>query len=104
MDELEKRGLYDRRNPTGPLPTNMRPEMNAALDGEGVGEEAVEVVFDALVGDAMGGARSARGGRLLTVEELVRTFGGRDAIDYYGFLELVGDSHIQWPRYSSAGE
>lgn len=103
MDELERRGLYDRRNPTGPLPTNLRPEMNKVLEKEGLGEDAVDVVFDALVGDA-GSSASAGGEKIVTREELKRVFGERDAIDYYGFLELVGNNNINWPRYWSPGD
>ena len=100
MDELERRGLYDRRNPTGPLPTNLRPEMNRVLEKEGLGEDAVDVVFGALVGDAF----TVGGDRRLTREELERVFGERDVIDYYGFLELVGNNNINWPRYWSPGD
>jgi len=111
MDELERRGLYDRRNPTGPLPTNLRPEMNKVLEKEGLGEDTVDVVFDALVGaggdaggSSAGAATSAGGESLLTREGLERVFGERDVIDYYGFLELVPNNRINWPRYWSSGD
>ena len=28
------RGLYDRRNPAGPLPTSLRPALDALIDAE----------------------------------------------------------------------
>ena len=50
MEELERRGLYDRRNPTGPLPTSLRPQLNAALQREGVNARTTDRIFDALGG------------------------------------------------------
>mmetsp|Transcript_24027 Transcript_24027/g.44131 ORF Transcript_24027/g.44131 Transcript_24027/m.44131 type:complete len:220 (+) Transcript_24027:25-684(+) len=93
MDELERRELYDRRNPTGPLPTSLRPKLNAILNKEGIEDSASNAIFRALAGDF--------GAEKLTYYELDRTFQGRDAIDYYGFLDLVGNKNINWPKYSS---
>ena len=90
MYELESRGLYDRRNPAGPLPTSLRPRLNDILNREGIDPVAAEVVFRALSG----------GRDLLTDEALRETFGeGRESLDYYGFVGLVGESRISWPRY-----
>ena len=93
MDELEARGLYDRRNPTGPLPTSLRPKLNAILNGEGIDDNASRVLFGALAGDFAA--------EQLTKEGLSRSFGGESVIDYYGFLDLVGNSNINWPRYAA---
>lgn len=84
MEELEQRGLYDRRNPTGPLPTSLRPDLNRLLQQEGVSENAVNLLFDRL---AAGTSGTATGDSL---------FQRRQAIDYYDFLEFLGKNSIEW--------
>mmetsp|Transcript_31927 Transcript_31927/g.67124 ORF Transcript_31927/g.67124 Transcript_31927/m.67124 type:complete len:218 (-) Transcript_31927:91-744(-) len=93
MDEIERRGMYDRRNPTGPLPTSLRPKLNTILNREGIGDDTSNVIFGALAGDF--------DAEQLTQDELKRTFEGRSSIDYYGFLDLVGNKNINWPKYAS---
>mmetsp|Transcript_53847 Transcript_53847/g.161119 ORF Transcript_53847/g.161119 Transcript_53847/m.161119 type:complete len:102 (-) Transcript_53847:281-586(-) len=88
MDELEERRLYDRRNPTGPLPTSLRPKINALLEREGFNDVAVDRVFSALSG----------GMERITLESLKEAYRGEDALDYYGFIKLVGNENIYWPR------
>mmetsp|Transcript_37101 Transcript_37101/g.54547 ORF Transcript_37101/g.54547 Transcript_37101/m.54547 type:complete len:208 (-) Transcript_37101:303-926(-) len=89
MNELESRGLFDRRNPTGPLPTSLRPKLNAELDREGVDPETSSVVFKVLAG----------GKNELTSAQLDEAFNGKDVLDYYEFLELIGSDGIRWPKY-----
>jgi hypothetical protein len=89
MDELERRGLYDKRNPTGPLPTSLRPKLNQQLGQEGVDPVVVERVFKAINGGSGGD---------LTVERLKEAFQGQDALDYYSFLDLIGKESIVWPE------
>lgn len=93
MAELERRRLYDRRNPTGPLPTSLRPVLNAQIGEEDVDPLAVRACFRALRGDGDG---------RLTAERLAQTFrkasGGEDVLDYYSFLELVKQAtRVFWP-------
>jgi len=85
MEELEHYGLYDPRNPTGPLPTSLRPKLNTLLQNEGVDSAISEKVFQALGG---------KNGKL-DFEQLQHTF--NSDIDYYGFLELIGKETIIWP-------
>eukprot|EP00541_Cyclophora_tenuis_P009417 CAMPEP_0116571178 /NCGR_PEP_ID=MMETSP0397-20121206/17405_1 /TAXON_ID=216820 /ORGANISM="Cyclophora tenuis, Strain ECT3854" /LENGTH=213 /DNA_ID=CAMNT_0004099225 /DNA_START=1100 /DNA_END=1738 /DNA_ORIENTATION=- len=82
-EELEQRGLYDRRNPTGPLPTSLRPNLNRILQQEGVSQDAVDLVFDRLAGT----------NGILNADFL---FQGRPTIDYYDFLEFLGKKSITW--------
>ena len=89
MDELERRGLYDRRNPTGPLPTSLRPKLNQQLEKENIDQYVVERAFVALNGGNKGD---------LTVEHLQETFRGHDALDYYSFLDLIGKDSVVWPQ------
>ena len=101
MAELEARALYNPRNPAGPLPTSLRPALNAALDEEGVQPAAARDIFAALAG--AGGGDGTR----LSAAVLERAFAGAaeedgsDArtIDYYGFLRIVGKTRVEWPRY-----
>jgi hypothetical protein len=88
MEELEQRGFYDRRNPTGPLPTSLRPQLNQALQNEGVNSEASDRVFDALV---WGGEMNSK----LSVVQIEKIFG--NGMDYYGFLDLIGKESVVWP-------
>jgi hypothetical protein len=87
MDQLEDRGLYDKRNPTGPLPTSLRPQLNRVLQQEGVEPVVSDRVFRSLGG---------QNGQL-RVEQLKQFFSDVDGIDYYGFLELIGKDSITWP-------
>ena len=88
MDELEARGLYDRRNPTGPLPTSLRPKLNQQLEQEGINPAVVDRVFLMFNGGKPGE---------LTYERLRETFQGKEALDYYSFVELFGKESISWP-------
>jgi hypothetical protein len=85
MEALESRGFYDKRNPTGPLPTSLRPTLNAALDREGVDARTSDKIFDALGGT---------NGRLES-EKIAAVFSHN--LDYYGFLDLIGKESVIWP-------
>jgi len=84
MEELEQRGLYDRRNPTGPLPTSLRPNLNRVLQQEGVSQVAIDLLYD----------RLTNAGVVLATGDAL--FQGRHAIDYYDFLEFLGKNSITW--------
>lgn len=88
MDELEARGLYDRRNPTGPLPTSLRPKLNQQLEQEGIDPAVVDRVFLMFNGEKPGG---------LTYEHIREAFQGKKALDYYSFVDLFGKESISWP-------
>jgi hypothetical protein len=85
MDLLEERGLYDRRNPAGPLPTSLRPRLNSQLQKEGVNEDVAHKVYE-----LMGGRNDK-----LQAEQIAENFGG--GMDYYIFLELIGKESVVWP-------
>lgn len=85
MQELEQRGLYDKRNPTGPLPTSLRPNLNRLLQQEGVSQSVVDLLFHRLGGNSKENIQSADA-----------LFQGREAIDYYDFLEFLGKNSITW--------
>ena len=90
MDELESRGLYDRRNPAGPLPTSLRPVLNKNLQTEGLDSRAIELVFHAFTL----GSREKQ----LSIDQVEKIFQGRDELDYYEFLRVVGTDAIIWPN------
>ena len=73
MRELEQRRLYNRNDPTGPLPTSLRPALDAQLSRESINPEASKIAFRAL----------------------------RDAptLDWFSFLERIGAEQVVWPRY-----
>jgi hypothetical protein len=85
MDQLEERGLYDKRNPTGPLPTSLRPQLNRLLQEEGINPRTSDRVFQTLGG---------KHGKL-AVEAVEQMFENR--MDFYGFLDLLGKDSITWP-------
>ena len=90
MDLLEERGLYDRRNPTGPLPSSLRPTLNKQLQQEGIDSATTHRVFEALGGE---------NGQLQIKQlrkSLLKTSTGDD-MDYYGFLDLIGKETVIWP-------
>ena len=89
MDELESRGLYDRRNPTGPLPSSLRPALNKQLQAEGIDPRASSLVFRAFSGGDKSGMSAAR------IEEL---FGEKGEMDYYEFLNVIGTDAVFWPN------
>jgi hypothetical protein len=88
MQELERRGLYDPHNPTGPLPTSLRPKLNQVFQQQDSGM-ARQAAFEALGG---------RDDGILTKEALEQKFHGCDAMDYYQFLDLIGKENIVWPQ------
>jgi hypothetical protein len=78
MKELEARGLYDPHNPTGPLPSSLRPRLNQMLQVEGISRDAADQVYKVL----------------LPLEQQVET---KQAVDYYDFLDLFEkDSVVTW--------
>lgn len=85
MGELETRGLYDKHNPSTPLPTSLRPTLNAALQREKVPPEAASLAFRSLSG----------GARTLSADGLARL--GPEPLDYFSFIDLVGKMNMVWP-------
>jgi hypothetical protein len=69
----EQRRLYDSHDPTGPLPTSLRPALDAQLSREPISSEASKLAFRAL----------------------------RDAptLDWFSFLDRIGAGQVAWPRY-----
>ena len=89
MQELELRKLYDSRNPTGPLPTSLRPVLNKKLQTEGIlDSRAIDLTYDAFAG---GGDRATETASL--DGEISDEY-----IDYYDFLKIIGPNSISWPR------
>jgi hypothetical protein len=88
MNQLESRGLYDRRNPAGPLPTSLRPQLNKQIQKEGITDaQVIKRAFDVLADPKRG---------LITQESIRNAYQEKDALDYYSFLEIIGKESIQW--------
>lgn len=90
MELLEERGMYDRRNPTGPLPTSLRPALNKQLQKEGLDPRAFDLVFQAF--------SDKKNHDEVSAAQLEKLFDGRDEIDYYDFLKIVGTDSVLWPN------
>lgn len=84
--ELEARGLYDPRNPAGPLPTSLRPALDASVQREPIDSAAEALVFRAFGGGA-GGLESR------ALDALP------DPLDWYSFLGLLPTGAVFWPQY-----
>lgn len=87
MDELIASGLYDARNPTGPLPTSLRPQLNLLLQTQGLEEKTTDRVYDIL----------RRGSGEITaakIHDLMSENNG--ALDYYDFVRLLGADTVSW--------
>ena len=74
MRELEQRRMYNPQDPTGPLPTSLRPALDAQLSRESINPEASKLAFRALRGDA-------------------------PTLDWFSFLDRIGAEQVVWPRY-----
>ena len=74
MRELEQRRLYNRNDPTGPLPTSLRPALDAQLSREPISPEASKLAFRALQN-------------------------APTPLDWFSFLERIGAEQVVWPRY-----
>ena len=73
MRELEQRRLYNKNDPTGPLPTSLRPALDAQLSRESINPEASKLAFRALQ--------------------------NAPTLDWFSFLERIGAEQVIWPRY-----
>ena len=87
MEELEDKGLYDKRNPTGPLPTSLRSQLNQMLQAEGLDPKTTQRIFQ-----DMGGSNGQLQG-----DQLIEILGEDGALDFYEFLELLGKENVKWP-------
>lgn len=96
MQELESRGLYDPRNPTGPLPTSLRPTLNKILQSEGiVDQRAIDRAYEVLFGSVEGGQKGILlGGGGVQAQDTPTTI----YLDYYEFLKVFGPNSISWPK------
>ena len=74
MRELEQRRLYNRNDPTGPLPTSLRSTLDAQLSRESINPEASKLAFRALQN-------------------------APTPLDWFSFLERIGAEQVVWPRY-----
>lgn len=91
MDELESRRLYNPRDPTGPLPTSLRPALNKQLQKEGIlDSRAIDVTYEALTDYNNNNNNNAGENR--------NSDSGDDFIDYYDFLKMIGTNSISWPK------
>jgi len=85
LQQLEARNLYDPRNPTGPLPSSLRPALNQKLQSEGIlDRRAIDRTYEALL-------------PLLGQDEQDAT--NTAFLDYYEFLKLFGPNSVSWPKY-----
>eukprot|EP00978_Attheya_sp_CCMP212_P029992 scaffold108793_cov46-Attheya_sp.AAC.5 len=102
MEELERRGMYDPRNPTGPLPTSLRPKLNQALNQEKMDPQAVSLIFRALSSSSRNNPnappqKNKNDANVISATSLKDAFRGETVLDYYEFLNLIGTSSISWP-------
>lgn len=118
MQQLEQAGLYDPRNPTGPLPTSLRPQLNAILQQEGLRQATVDRVYDlmAATGASDSSLKTAadKSRKVVTIQSVTENlFGGVSSknendgdrlassdgtttLDYYDFVKLLGAETISW--------
>ena len=105
MQLLEEQGLYNPRNPTGPLPTSLRPQLNAILNQQQqIDDTTITMVYNALLsrqeeqndaGNASSNKNQSKQ-QELNLDFLETVFA--DGMDYYGFLDLLGGTKsISWP-------
>ena len=95
MQELEIRGLYDPRNPTGPLPTSLRPSLNKMLQSEGIIDpRAIDQTYGILFGSGGVGQK----GILLGSGDQDQEASTTRYLDYYEFLKIFGPNSISWPK------
>jgi hypothetical protein len=103
MEELERRGMYDPRNPTGPLPTSLRPKLNQALNQEKMDPQAASLIFRVLSSSSKSNPNAPphknneNDANVISATSLKDAFRGETVLDYYGFLNLIGTSSISWP-------
>jgi hypothetical protein len=91
MSLLEQEGLYNPRDPTGPLPMSLRPQLNHKLEQQGIDREATKRVFNALQKEVGGGLASP-----LSIDALLQQL-EQQPLDFNRFLDLLGTSSICWP-------
>ena len=98
MQQLESAGLYDPRNPTGPLPTSLRPHLNARLQQQGLERSTVDRIYDLI---AAGGDSK----KVVTAQSVTDNLFGAGAsrkqdgmLDYYEFVHLLGTESISWEQ------
>ena len=117
MLELVQRGLYDPRNPTGPLPTSLRPTLNRVLQQEGMrsvgnqnnkdkDETTNDLIVDTRVIDRTYEILLPLMQQLDADRNSSRSEGNDAAtpattqfLDYYEFLKLYDPNTIAWPKY-----
>jgi len=87
MEQLEGRGLYDRRNPTGPLPSSLRPKLNALLQKDGLEAATIDRLYNVL----RRGESSD-----LTIQQVDKVFAGKNELDYYDFIRFLGSDSVSW--------
>ncbi|KAL3916343.1 MAG: hypothetical protein SGILL_005222 [Bacillariaceae sp.] len=103
MDLLEARKLYNPRDPTGPLPTSLRPQLNRLLQEEGIDKATTHRVFRALLllsndDDKTTGMTTTTKTTTIKVGDLKERFNNEHPMDYYEFIELIGGKEtIYWP-------
>ena len=85
MDEIERRGIHNWRDPMGPLPIYLWPKINDEIGRENVDPGTVDTVFRALTG----------GDFELMELQLERLYDGQESLDYYSFWEIIGNDNIQ---------
>ena len=85
MEELQAAGLYDPRNPTGPLPTSLRPKLNALIQNKPLSEDVLDRVYSVMTG---GTGKITRE----DIDDLTKS----GPLDYYSFLELIGTDRVTW--------
>jgi hypothetical protein len=89
MEQLQEQGLYDPRNPAmGPLPTSLRPQMNAILQELGMDLTSVSQLFDRL--------KDSKANAVTAASLETNLFRNRGTIDCYDFISCLGPESISW--------
>jgi hypothetical protein len=97
MEELEYRGLYNPRNPTGPLPTSLRPSLNKALQNEGIlDSRAIDITYNAFTTNTNTITNNKDDGDNNGDNNNNNNNG--EYVDYYNFLKMIGTDSISWPK------
>jgi hypothetical protein len=100
---LERNHLYNPHNPTSPLPSSLRPQLNQILQQQGIDPNTVDAIYRRFLGTDRKATTTTSSSTTttlstsLTREQLDKTlFAQQEELDFYEFLEFLGVDNISW--------